>query len=131
MTETLQKNLGKFPKTFKDKDLILNKFVKNKMVSLDVFTVKDDNINLDNISSKIEEFTETRYYLVDDLSQPYFIRLTLADILDNNISSVDPTLMEDSDTFELSESIKDILKKNNIHIRKDEFESKDQDKNDE
>lgn len=93
---------------------------QQELVSLEILTFSEDitNFTEKQLKEKYDGFKES-FTLVDDLSQPYLIRSVVGSHKD--IRSLEPEMIPEGDRVELSESIQDILKSNNLPVYKSEF----------
>jgi len=90
------------------------------LVSLEVLKLKDMPSSIEEAEELYDKIVKYKTYLVDDLSQPYLIRLAYTENK-TRLNSVDPMTLDEGDQFELSESIQDILRENKFAVNKSEF----------
>jgi len=98
----------------------IKKVYTRGMVALDVVKFKNMPEDIETAKELYNEIVQEKFYLIDDLSEPYLIRLAYTENK-SKLKSVDPYRMNDSDLFELGESIQEILKENDFPINKSEF----------
>jgi hypothetical protein len=99
------------------------KDVYNKgLVSLEILKLNKKIKTLEEAEKLYEETVETKTFLIDDLTsgEPYAIRLAYT-TKKKNLKSVDPEFLDDSDKFELSESIQDILRNEGFPVIESNF----------
>jgi len=94
---------------------------QKELVSLEILTFSEDvtGYSEEELREKYRSFKES-FTLIDDLSQPYVIRTVVGDHKD--IRSLEPEMIPECDRFEVSESVQDILKNNELPVYKSEFD---------
>jgi len=96
--------------------------IKNQqeLVSLEILTFSEDvsNFNEEQLKEKYNSYKES-FTLVNDLSQPYVIRTVVGDYKD--IRSYEPDMIPESDRYEITESIQDVLKNKDVPVYKSDF----------
>ena len=97
-----------------------------ELIDLEVLQFPDKSVEelqemgIDRIKSLIKRRTEEKYYLIDDTSKPYVIKIVTSKM--DKLRSLEPELLPDGDDFEVMESIQEILKENNIPVYKSDFD---------
>jgi hypothetical protein len=99
---------------------------KRDLVSLEILKVNKTIDTVEEAEKFYDERVQHKIYLVDDLAEPYLIRMSYTE-KKQEIRSVDPDLIEEGDRYELSETIQDILKENLFPIIKSNFPQKEDD----
>jgi len=104
----------------------------NELVSLEVIVPTDlvnltseeivdlGNLNQEELKELYNSKIEEKFYLVNDLSVPYIVRIAVAE--KNKVVSLEPELVDECDVVELTESIQEILQENSIPVYKSEFD---------
>ncbi len=108
--------------TKKEKEKVKDVYTKG-LVSLEVIKLKTEPESLEAAEELYDNIVKHRTYLVDDLKDPYLIRVSWTENK-SKLRSVDPDHMDEIDQYELSESIQEILKENNFPVIKSEFPEK-------
>ncbi len=107
------------PLTPEDKERVKAAYTKD-IISLEIIKTQEKF----ETQKEAEEYYDARVnhkiYLIDDLAQNYFIRLSYTDVK-KEISSVDPEHIEEGDQYELSETIQEILRENLFPVIKSNF----------
>ena len=93
------------------------------LVSLEVIKLKEMPENVTEAEELYDSIVKHKTYLIDDLQEPYIIRLSYTENK-SKLRSVDPEFIDDADKYELSESIQEILKENDFPVIKSEFPEK-------
>ena len=93
---------------------------KKGVVSLEIIKLKDMPSSVEDAEKLYDEIVKSKTYLIDDLSQPYMVRLSYTENK-SALRSVDPEHLNEGDQFELSESIQDILTENGFPVIKSDF----------
>jgi len=95
--------------------------IQKELISLEILTFSEDvtEYSEEELRKKYRSFKES-FTLIDDLSQPYVIRTVVGDHKD--IRSLEPEMIPECDRFEVSESVQDILKNNELPVYKSEFD---------
>jgi len=97
-----------------------------ELIDLEVLQFPDKSVEelqemgINKIKSLIKRRTEEKYYLIDDTSKPYVIKIVTSKM--DKLRSLEPELLPDGDDFEVMESIQEILKENNIPVYKSDFD---------
>jgi len=98
---------------------------KKDLVSLEILQVpqnfKDETEAEDYYNATVKH----KYYIIDDLSKPYLIRLSYSENK-KEIRSIDPEFIPEGDQYELSESVQDILRENMFPVIKSDFPQKEE-----
>jgi hypothetical protein len=102
-----------------DKEKVKNIYTKG-LVSLEVIKLKEMPASVEEAEGLYEEIVKHKTYLIDDLSDPYIVRLAYTENK-SKLRSVDPDRLDDIDAFELGESIQEILKENGFPVIKSDF----------
>ena len=106
-----------------------------ELIDLEVLGIPDKTVEelqemgIDKIKSLIKRRTTEKYYLIDDTSKPYIVKIVTSK--PEKLRSFEPELLPNGDDFEIMESIQEILKENNVPVYKSDFdkETLDQVKN--
>jgi len=93
---------------------------KKGLVSLEVIKLKEMPADVEEAEKLYEEIVKYKTYLIDDLTEPYLIRLAYTENK-SKLKSIDPNHLDDIDAFELGESMQEILKENGFPIIKSAF----------
>jgi len=102
-----------------DKEKVKKAYTRG-LVSLEVLKLKEMPKSIEEAEELYDGIVKYKTYLIDDLSQPYIIRLAYTENK-SKLNSVDPMTLNEGDQYELSESIQDILRENDFPINKSEF----------
>ena len=102
-----------------DKEKVKEVYTKG-LVSLEVIKLRESPVDVKEAEELYTEIVKHKTYLIDDLADPYIIRLSFTENK-SRLRSVDPDRLEDMDAFELGESIQEILKENGFPVIKSEF----------
>ena len=102
-----------------DKDKVKDIYKKG-LVSLEVLKLKDMPETVEEAEEIYNEIVKYKTYLIDDLNEPYVIRLAYTENK-SKLKSIDPNRLDDMDAYELGESIQEILKENGFPVIKSEF----------
>lgn len=105
-----------------DKEKVKAVYTKG-LVSLEVIKLKDTPEDLNEAEALYDDIVKHKTYLIEDLNEPYLIRLSYTENK-AKLKSVDPEYLEEMDKFEISESIQEILKENDFPVIKSEFPDK-------
>jgi hypothetical protein len=95
-----------------------------ELVSLEIlkFTDIDTNELSDaEIKKLYKEKTEEQFIKVDDLSQPYVLRIVTS--TESKLRSLEPDFLPSGDDFEMAETIQDILKEKGINVYGGDFKT--------
>jgi len=98
----------------------VKKVYRRGLVSLEVIKLKEMPADLKEAEELYEEIVKYKTYLIDDLSDPYLIRLSYTDDK-SKLKSIDPNHLDDIDAYELGESIQEILRENDFPVIKSAF----------
>jgi len=93
------------------------------VVSLEIIKLKELPESAEEAEKLYDDLVRTKTYLVDDLSEPYMIRLAYTENK-TRLKSADPDNLDDGDTYELSETIQDILRENGLAVIQSQFPEK-------
>lgn len=110
-----------------DKEKVKDAYTKG-LVSLEVIKLKERPETTEEAEALYDKIVKHKTYLVDDLPDPYIIRLSYTENK-SKLRSIDPDHMDEADQFEISESIQDILRENNFPVIKSKFPDKDKEAN--
>jgi len=102
-----------------DKNKVKDVYTKG-LVSLEVIKLKEMPANVKEAEELYNEIVKHKTYLIDDLTEPYIIRVAYTENK-SKLRSVDPDRLDDIDAFELGESIQEILKENGFPVIKSDF----------
>jgi hypothetical protein len=102
-----------------DKEKVKNVYTRG-LVSLEVIKLKEAPADVQEAEELYDEIVKHKTYLVDDLTDPYLIRLSYTENK-SKLRSIDPNALDDIDAFELGESVQEILKENGFPVIKSEF----------
>lgn len=114
--------MSKKVKDVVDKEKVKDAYTKG-IVSLEIIKLKEQPASLEEAEKIYDKTVKVKTYLVDDLSDPYMVRLAYTENK-AKLRSVDPDHMDEIDHFEMSETIQEILKENNFPVIKSEFPEK-------
>jgi len=93
---------------------------KKGLVSLEVIKLKNTPNSVEDAEAIYNDIVKFKTYLIEDLNEPYVIRLAYTEDK-SKLKSIDPTHLEDIDAYELGESMQEILKENGFPIIKSAF----------
>lgn len=101
---------------------------RTELISLEILKFSEDVGNTDEMDiAEIKELysklTEEEFIKVDDLSQPYVIRVVTSK--ESILKSLEPDFLPNGDDFEVSETIQEILKGKNINVYGADFKTED------
>jgi hypothetical protein len=102
-----------------DKEKVKKVYTKG-LVSLEIIKLKEMPADVQEAEELYEDIVKHKTYLIDDLTDPYIVRLAYTENK-SKLRSVDPDRLDDIDAFELGESIQEILKENDFPVIKSEF----------
>jgi len=102
-----------------DQEKVDNVYTKN-IVTLEILKLKTLPESSEEAQEIYDKLTTTKTYVIDDLSAPYVIRLAYTE-KKTELKSIDPEFIPESDKYELSESIQEILKENGFPIIESNF----------
>lgn len=84
------------------------------LISLEILEIPQDLNTVEEVEAHYDEMVEFKTYLIDDTTRKYGIRLAVGK--KKFISATNPEMIPESDTYEISESIQDILRENNLPV---------------
>ncbi len=90
------------------------------MVSLEILKLAKDVEDINEAEELYSEVVKHKTFLVDDLKDPYVIRLSYTE-KKNRLKSVDPEFLDDMEKFEISESIQEILRNEGFPVIESNF----------
>ena len=93
------------------------------LVSLEILKVDQYFKNEEEAEKYYDTQVKHKYYLIDDLSQPYIIKISFTDN-QKKIRSIDPEFIPEGDQYEISETVQDILRENMFPVIKSNFPDK-------
>jgi len=102
-----------------DKEKVKDVYKKG-LVSLEVIKLKEMPKNVEEAECLYDEIVKYKTYLVNDLSDPYLIRLAYTENK-SKLKSIDPNHLDDIDAYELGESMQEILRENGFPVIKSAF----------
>lgn len=98
---------------------------RTELISLEILKFsKDKNTNdlsLEEIKDLYTKVTEEEFIKVDDLSQPYVIRVVTSK--ESVLRSLEPDFLPNGDDFEMAETIQELLKAKNINVYGGDFKT--------
>jgi len=98
---------------------------RKELVSLEILKFTEDTSELSEAEIKdlYERVTKEEFIKVDDLSQPYVLRLVTS--TEKELRSLEPDFLPSGDDFEMAETIQDTLKENGINVYGGDFKTED------
>ncbi len=99
-----------------------------ELVSLEILKFSEDiedtsELSIPEIKKLYNKVTEEEFIKIDDLSQPYVIRVVTSK--ESVLRSQEPDFLPEGDDFEMAESIQEILKEKNINVYGSDFKTED------
>jgi len=100
---------------------------RTELISLEILKFSEDGntseLNIDEIKDLYSKVTEEEFIKIDDLSQPYVIRVVTSK--ESVLKSLEPDFLPSGDDFEMAETIQNILKSKNINVYGADFKTED------
>ncbi len=101
---------------------------RTELISLEILKFSEDagntsELNIDEIKDLYSKVTEEEFIKIDDLSQPYVIRVVTSK--ESVLKSLEPDFLPSGDDFEMAETIQNILKSKNINVYGADFKTED------
>jgi hypothetical protein len=109
-----------------NKEKVVNAY-KRGLVSLEIIKLKKMPVDIEEAEKLYDDLVKHKTYLIDDLSEPYMIRLVYTENK-AKLNSVDPDNISEGDQYELSESIQEILRENHFPVIESNFPQKKEEK---
>ena len=106
-----------------DKEKVKAAYTRD-LISLEILRTKKHFDSPEEAEKYYDKKVKHKTYIVDDLTQPYIIRIAYTESK-KDIRSVDPEYIDEGDQYELSETIQDILRENMFPVIKSNFPQKE------
>ncbi len=93
-----------------------------QIISLEILKLKEMPETVEEAEAFYDKVVKTETHLIDDVASgtPYIIRAAYTENK-NQLMTVDPDHLEESDIYEIQESIQDILRGLNLPVIKSQF----------
>ncbi len=90
------------------------------LVSLEILKLGKPVDNVEEADALYDDIVKHKTYIVDDVSDPYLIRVAWTE-KKKELKSVDPEFLDDIDKFEIAETIQDILREQGFPVINSNF----------
>ena len=101
---------------------------RTELISLEILKFSEEvgdtsELDIKEIKDLYSKVTQEEFIKIDDLSQPYVIRVVTSQ--ESVLKSLEPDFLPSGDDFEMAETIQDILKSKNINVYGADFKTED------